>query len=113
MEFIDIENRKRLVLKELGMLDKLRALENYTVVDEYQELREGRFARWVALTPGQLKMTNGAVIVGSEMTENGLLVRLKSVKGEKYWSLRFNEMVLFQKMSQQELVLIDAIENSR
>ena len=105
--------RRREVLKELRLLSKDKTLENYEVVDEYHQLKEGRIVRWVNLVPGALSITSGAIVVRSEMQEDGLLVTVKAVGFPRFWSIKFNEVVLFQKLSFEELVLIEAIERSK
>ena len=110
MEYGDIPLRRRAVLKELGLLEKEEALAHYAVVDEYHQLKHGRFVRWVNLEPGRIVLTKGAVVIKSEMKEDGLLVTVKSFNGKFIWSFKFNEVVLFQKLSFEELVLLQAIE---
>jgi hypothetical protein len=101
--------RKHVVLKELGLLDKEAALENYDVLDEYHQLQHGRFVRWVTLDPTDIRLTNGAVAIKSEMRDYGLLVTVKSMNGKFYWSFKFNEVVLFQKRSFEETVVLEAM----
>lgn len=112
MDYVSITNRKHAVLKELGLLHKEAALEQYAVVDEYHQLLHGRYVRWVALDPDDIKLTNGAIVIKSEMKEDGLLVTLKSMN-HRYWSIKFNEVVLFQRLSFEELVLLEAIESAK
>ena len=106
----DIPLRRHTVLKELGLLDKEDALSQYEVVDEYHQLKHGRFVRWVILDPNKIFLRRGAVVIKSEMKEYGLLVTVKSSNGNFIWSFKFNEVVLFQKLSFEELVLLEAIE---
>jgi len=110
MDYSDIPKRRRTVLKELGLLAKEETLKQYEVVDEYHQLKHGRFVRWVNLDPTNIKLTNGAIVVKSEMREDGLLVTTKSVSGRYFWNFKFNEVVLFQKLSFEEIVLVEAIE---
>ena len=113
MEYGDIPLRRRAVLKELGLLEKEEALAHYAVVDEYHQLKHGRFVRWVNLDPERIVVTNGAIVIKTEIREDGLLVTVKTINGKFFWSFKFNEVVLFQKLSAEELVLLEAIELGR
>lgn len=109
MQYGDVPFRRHAVLKELGLLEKEEALAKYEVVDEYHQLKHGRFVRWVNLDPENIVLTQGAIVIKTEMKEDGLLVVVKSYNGRRIWSFKFNEVVLFQKLSFQELVLLEAI----
>lgn len=104
------------ILKELGLpkkdtLDMLKQLTTYKYVDEIKELKYGRFIRWVPIKdPDNLKMTKGGIICDIKATDNGIQVVCKNFM-HRHFQFKMDECLIFQRLSQQELVLLSALDH--
>ena len=99
-----IDKIKRSILKDADMLKKLN---DYRHVDELHEFRLGCFIRYIH-TDNLSKLMNGGFLVQVDLTESGTILRLKS----KYiFSIRLDDCILFQKLTDQEHVLLTVIDH--
>lgn len=88
----------------------LAKLRDYIYVDELGDLREGAYIRWIPIiNPNIIRLTKGALFCEALMTDNGISIRYKNFNGGTY-SLKPEECLLFQKLTQQEIVLIKALD---
>jgi len=104
------------ILKELGLpkkdtLDMLKQLTTYKYVDEIKELKYGRFIRWIPIKdPDNLKMVKGGIICDIKATDNGIQVVCKNFM-HRHFQFNMDECLIFQRLSQQELVLLSALDH--
>lgn len=104
------------ILKELGLpkndtLDMLKQLRTYKYVDEIKELKYGRFIRWMPIKdPAKLKMTKGGIICDIKVTDNGIQIVCKNFI-HRHFQFKMDECLIFQRLSQQELVLLSALDH--
>ena len=99
--------RKREVLKEIGLIH-YNGLDDYYVADELSDLVEQHVVRWFNLKTGKLAI--GGILVGVNMHPQGALLRIKQVKGLRFWSVAFNDAVVFQRLTDDEYTLLQAKE---
>ena len=103
-------------LKELHLTKQthttiLNQLKNYIIVDELQQLKYGFFVRWISLIdPKNLYLNRGAIFCEVKVTDGGLDIIVKNYRNQ-YFSIKFDEVLLFQKLSNQELVLLSAMDH--
>ena len=106
------------ILKELQLprketLDLLKKLKEYKYVDEMNELKYGRYLRWISIdNPENIYLTKGAVFCEIKITDEGVFIICKNFGyGSKYFRIKMDECLIFQKLSDQELVLISALDH--
>ena len=103
-----IEDRKYSILSELKLLSLRKKLKEYRHVDELQEFQIGRFIRWINLSTKIF--TNGGFIVCINIEENGTIITCKNGVNV-FFKLKVDECIIFQKITQQEHVLLAAMEH--
>ena len=103
----DILQRLRLSSEELkSMHSKLKA---YRFVDELPELKYGTYIRWIPLTdPENIKLTTGGIVCEMKVGDDGIVVTCKN-RYNRMFSIKMQENLIFQKMTDQERVLISAL----
>ena len=107
LTFEKINDRKHKILSELKLLSLKKKLKEYRHVDELQEFRVGSFIRWINLS--KRIFTNGGIIVRIDIEENGIVITCKNAFN-RFFTLKLDECIVFQKLTQQEFVLLTAIQ---
>jgi len=103
-----IEDRKHSILSELKLLSLKKKIKEYRHVDELQEFQLGRFIRWINLSTKTF--VNGGFIVRIDIQEKGTVITCKN-PFNAFYTLKVDECIIFQKITQQEHVLIAAMEH--
>jgi hypothetical protein len=106
------------VLKELQLdrtetLDILKKLKEYKYVDEMNDLKYGTYLRWIPLNdPENIHLTKGAVFCELNITDNGVFIVCKNLGySTRHFQIKMDECLVFQKLTQQELVLLSALDH--
>ena len=106
------------VLKELQLdrnetLQLLQKLKEYKYVDEMNELKYGTYLRWIPINdPDNIHLTKGAVFCELKITDNGVFIVCKNFGySTKHFQIKMDECLVFQKLTQQELVLLNALDH--
>ena len=87
-----------------------KRLEKYRYVDEISQLNSGDYIRWIDLNnPYDIKLNTGAFICDVEINTDGIHIKLKSFRN-RYIQIRMDEIFLFQKLSDSELVVLSALK---
>jgi|UniRef100_A0A6C0CAV8 hypothetical protein len=111
----DIKNKKNEILQELGLKrDDLKSfhkkLNGYMYIDNISDLKYGRNIRWINLKRlDPIKITNGSVLCDIKMGAKGIVLVLKGFNAS-YITLYFNENILFQKINDEEKMILKAVE---
>ena len=91
--------------------DILIKLQEYRHVDEMPDFRYGAFIRWINLNKmDDIKLTNGSMICDVLLEKNGIQLRCKN-SFNRFCQLKLDECVVFQKLSEQEKVLLIALDH--
>jgi hypothetical protein len=115
LTFDKVERKKREILEELelpkpALNELLKRLEDYRYVDEINELQSGNFMRWINITnPEDLRINSGAILCEIKIEENITLV-FKNYR-HKYFQINMEENLLFQKFSDQERIILYALDH--
>lgn len=110
-----IKEAKNNILQKMGfdrneLKHYHKVLKEYRYVDELDELSLGHHIRWFNLTKvNELKLYNGAILVNIDYINNNVYLVCKNYKN-KMFSIKMNEIILFQKFNAQELVLIKILD---
>ena len=87
-----------------------KKLKQYRYVDDLADLKYGCYIRWIKLTnPDNLNLTNGGLIIDINFYEDGVQIKCKN-NYNRFFNIKFDECMIFQKMSQQELILLQIME---
>ncbi len=105
----------RAALSELELTKKTtdglaEKLHNYKYVEGLSNLHSGAFIRWISLkNPDELYLTNGAMLCDIKFNDDGICLVCKGFRG-RHFQVRFDDCMIFQKLSDQEQVLLSALD---
>jgi hypothetical protein len=86
-------------------------LKEYIYVDEMSDLRYGAFLRWIPIKePDNIYLTPGGILCEINVTDDGILLTCKNF-AHKYYRLKMEESLIFQKLTGQEQVLLSAMDH--
>jgi len=111
----EIKNKKNEILQELGLKrDDLKSfhkkLNGYMYIDNISDLKYGRNIRWINLKRlDPIKITNGSVLCDIKISAKGIVLVLKGFNAS-FITLYFNENILFQKINDEEKMILKAVE---
>lgn len=85
-------------------------LKEYRYVDDLSNLQYGRFIRWINLKKkDNIFLTNGAHIMDIKIEKSGIQVLCRN-NMNRFVTLNIDEHMIFQKITDQEKVLICAMD---
>jgi hypothetical protein len=106
------------ILKELHLprketLELLQKLKDYKYVDEMNDLKYGAYLRWIPIDdPTNIYLTRGAIFCEMKITDNGVFCVCKNHGfGTKHFQISMDKNLIFQKLTNQELVLLSALDH--
>ena len=111
----EIKAQKNDILQQLGLkktyLKQFHSkLKDYRYIDDIKDLNYGNNIRWISLKNiDNVKITNGAVLCDIKILDKGLSLCLKTFNN-RYFTIYLNENLIFQKISDQEKILLKAID---
>lgn len=115
LDFNKIEIEKKEILDKLELPKKqqtelLKKLRRYRYVDELPGMKYGSYVRWISLkNPENLKLTNGGIVCEMKVGDKGIVIVCKN-NFNRFFQLNMTETLIFQKLTEQELVLLSALE---
>lgn len=106
------------ILKELQLprnetLDLMKKLKYYKYVDEMKDLKYGTYLRWIPIDdPEDIQLTKGALFCEMKVKEDGVYIICKNYGfNRKHFQIKLDENLIFQKLTEQELVLLSALDH--
>ena len=106
------------ILKELNLpktetLDLMKKLKEYKFVDEMKDLKYGTYLRWIPIIePENIHLTRGAIFCEIKVKDDGVYVICKNFGyNKKHFHIKLDENLIFQKLTEQELVLLSALDH--
>ena len=106
------------ILKELELprnetLDLMKKLKDYKYVDEMKDLKYGTYLRWIPIDdPENIHLTKGALFCEMNVKEDGVYITCKNYGfNRKHFQIKLDENLIFQKLTEQELVLLSALDH--
>jgi len=104
---------KELQLPRKDTLDIMNKLRDYKYVDEMNELKYGAYIRWIPIEdPTNIHLTKGALFCEMKITDNGLFCVCKNYGYNlRHFRLSMDKNLIFQKLTEQELVLLSALDH--
>lgn len=102
---------KELHLDRATTLSYMKKLKGYKYVDEIMDVKYGAFIKWIPISdPTYLPLNIGGIVCEIKVTDNGLIIVCKNFM-HKHYNIKMDEILLFQKLSNQELVLLSALDH--
>ena len=109
-----IKKHKDTILKELMLpMEKkqvfLKKLRDYRYCTDLKDIQFGFYIRWIPLKdPDNLYLTNGGVICDIKIVNDQLHVLCKNAG--RVFQIKFDENIIFQKISDQEKIILTALD---
>jgi len=101
----------QLGLTQLVIADYLYKLRDYRHVDDLNGLTHGAYIRWIDLkNPERLCLARGAIICDIKIGQKGVHLLCKTHPNPAMFHVVMDEVVVFQRMSQQERVILAAMD---
>lgn len=104
------------ILQELDLPEDetnalFQKLRGYKFVDELNDLKSGTFLRWISLIDDDSKVTlaRGGIFCDTKITDNGIQLVVKN-HYHKHYTVTFDDNFIFQKLTNQELILLSALD---
>ena len=116
LDYQKMNAAKNTVLQQLQMpreaLKKMHTqLKTYRYVETINELRYGGYIRWISLkNPAELKLTNGGIVVNIKVVQEDDVHIVCRNNQRRLFQIKLNENIIFQKLNDQEQVLLAAME---
>ena len=114
LTFYTINKNKLDIISDLYLNNKekntlLKQLKEYQYIDELPDLIEGRYIRWInIINPHNIKLTNGGILCEIKMEDYVTLVMKNRMN--KFFQINLDENLIFQKLTDQEKVILYAID---
>ncbi len=111
-----INKMKLTILQELQFSKEtlstyMKKLKGYRYVDEIKDVKYGAFIKWIPITdPEYLPLNTGGIICDIKLIDTGIIIVCKNFM-HKHYQIKMDECLLFQKLSNQELVLLSALDH--
>jgi hypothetical protein len=104
---------KELQLHRKETLDIMKKLQDYKYVDEMNELKYGAYIRWIPIEdPTNIYLTKGALFCEMKITDDGVFCVCKNYGyNSRHFQLSMDKNLIFQKLTDQELVLLSALDH--
>lgn len=111
---------EKIMKTKVGIVDELpisqeekialiQKLNGYRYVDEIHELKNGAFLRWIDMRDiDNIVLVSGAFFCEIIFTDDNSCMRMRNIRG-RYFELKMDDVILFQKLSPQEKVLLSAL----
>lgn len=114
LTYYKINDTKVNILKELNLSKTetnklLKKLQDYRYIDELPELIEGRYIRWINLDDtSNLKLTTGGILC--EIKVNDFITLVLKNNMNRFFQINLDENLIFQRLSDQEKIILYAID---
>lgn len=104
---------KELQLPRKNTLEIMNKLRDYKYVDEMNDLKYGTYIRWIPIeTPTNIHLTKGALFCEMKITDDGVFCVCKNYGyNQRHFQLSMDKNLIFQKLTEQELVLLSALDH--
>ncbi|RZD41387.1 MAG: hypothetical protein CXT73_05040 [Methanobacteriota archaeon] len=110
-----IKEHKNTILQQLQLeKSKLKTMHNklteYRYCTDMSDIQYGYYIRWIPLKdPENLYLTNGGIICDMKIVNNQIQIICKNYRN-RFWQFKFDEAVIFQKISPQERVILSVLD---
>jgi len=104
---------KELQLSKKDTMEIMKKLNDYKYVDEMNELKYGSYIRWIPIEdPSKIHLTKGAIFCEMKITDEGVFCICKNFGYNlRHFQISMDKNLIFQKLTDQELVLLSALDH--
>jgi hypothetical protein len=107
----DILEQLNLTKKDLKVIQK--KLKNYRFIEDIKELHYGSYIRWISLkNPDNIRLTNGGIVCDMKEVNSDIHIVCKN-NMNRLFQLKMSENIIFQKVSDQEKILLHVMDYLR
>ena len=111
IEYENLEDEKINIIEKLDINktkknNLIKSLKHYRYVEDLQELVEGRFLRWLIEKNGEIKLSNGGILIEIKI-EDEIYLLLKNNRNQIF-QIKLEDNVVFQKLTDQEKIILFA-----
>jgi hypothetical protein len=103
-----------LPLSKSTQKDIIKKLKHYKYMDEIHYFRIGSFLRWISLKESEcteeINLTKGALLCNVVITDNGINLLMKYIHSSKIFTLVFDHNIFFQKLNNDEQMIMTAMD---
>jgi hypothetical protein len=100
---------ENLNLPEEIFIDFQRKLQDYKYIDELPDLQQGRYIRWISIKPSKNEnLAIGGIVCDIKVVNEGINIICKN-KFNRFFEIKMNDNIIFQKITKQEKVLLDVM----
>lgn len=113
LDFATIATNKNKILQQLNLkradLIIFQKLKEYRFIDDIKDLKFGGYVRWISLkNPEHIKLTNGGIICDMKEMNDDIHIRCKN-NMNMIFQIKLSEVLLFQKLTNQEKIILKAM----
>lgn len=111
----EIKSQKNDILQQIRLeKDNLKEfhkkLKHYRYIDNITDFKIGSLIRWINLKQqDNIKITNGANLCDIKINDKGIALILSGFN-KQYFTIYMGENIIFQKITDQEEILLKAIK---
>jgi hypothetical protein len=115
LDYATIAKEKNDILQQLNLpreelMSIQKKLKPYRCINTLDDLRYGSYVRWISLkNPEIIKLTNGGIVCDIKAVNNDIHIKCKN-KMNMLFQIKLSEVILFQKLSDQEQVILKALK---
>ena len=115
LDFSTIATNKNKILQQLNLkrADLIifqKKLKEYRFIDDIKNLKFGGYVRWISLkNPEHIKLTNGGIICDMKEINDDIHIRCKN-NMNMIFQIKLSEVILFQKLTNQEKIILKAMK---
>jgi len=104
------ETLNKLQMPQKKRFEYCQKLVGYRLVDDVHELHKGKHIRWIRESSPNMALTNGGIVMDIKFLDNGTQVLCMSA-GIRFIQFKFDECIIFQKMTLEEQLIMMAYEH--
>ena len=112
-----IKNDKNDILQYIGLKGKEltaihKQLKLYRYIESIHEIQSGCYVRYISLKTSYRLLTGGIVVNIKHRindNDNDYLITLKN-KMNRFFTIKFNQIILFQKLTDQEQIILNLLK---
>jgi len=114
LDFATIATNKNKILQQLNLkradiIIFQKKLKEYRFIDDIKDLKFGGYVRWISLkNPEHIKLTNGGIICDMKEMNDDIHIRCKN-NMNMIFQIKLSEVLLFQKLTNQEKIILKAM----
>lgn len=113
----EIKREKNDILQKLNLpreklLEMHEKLKEYRFISELKDLNYGSYVRWINLENEDIKLSKGGVVCNINIIDNDdIIIKCKGPNVKIFYNFSFTKSLVFQKLSDQEKIILLALDN--